>query len=282
MPEKKGNLYLISGLIIGMLFGLIYSWVIDPVEFIDAAPSALSPEYKAEYRELIALSYAANKDIGRANARLALLNEEDQILLLGAQGQQLQADTAKIRQARAVLMLAEDLQEYILNGSTSFVVTDNTAVPEIGSTDSSGEKQVVENPTAEVAATPANEDNTSSNTSSEPKNEGIFQLDQQMEVCDPNLPQGLLQVVVVDSQDNPIPGVRGTVYWEEGNDYFYTGLYPDLGDGYGDYVMKDNIIYKLQIGQGSTLIEKISSPICKAENGKEYFGSLWMKFIRLE
>ena len=282
MSEKKGNLYLISGLIIGLLFGIIYSWVIDPVEFIDASPSALSDEYKAEYRELIAMAYSANQDIGRAQARLALLNEDDQILLLGAQGQQLQADTTKIRQARAVLLLAEDLQEYTLNGPAAFVVTDETAIPE--------DKQVEENTEAESAEDTSIEPtvetdpvtNNAENTSSEPKNEGIFELDQQMPVCDPNLPQGLLQVVVVDSEDNPIPGVRGTVYWEEGNDYFYTGLYPDLGDGYGDYVMKDNIIYKLQIGQGSTLIEKITPPICTAESGKEYFGSLWMKFIRLE
>ena len=281
MPEKKGNLYLISGLIVGLLFGLIYSWVIDPVEFIDAAPSALSNESKAEYRELIAMAYSANHDIGRANARLALLNEEDQVLLLGAQGQQLQADTTKIRQARAVLLLAEDLQQYILNGPASFVVRDETTAPEANTTDATVEGQATET-VALSSADPQTAANTIENTSSEPKNEGIFQLDGQMDVCDPNLPQGLLQVVVVDSQETPIPGVRGTVYWEEGNDYFYTGLYPDLGDGYGDYVMRDNVTYKLQIGQGSTLIEKITPPVCTAENGKEYYGSLWMKFIRLE
>ena len=282
MSENKGNLYLISGLIIGLLFGVIYSWVIDPVEFIDAAPSSLSDEYKAEYRELIAMAYSANEDIGRAQARLSLLNEEDQILLLGAQGQQLQADTTKIRQARAILLLAEDLQEYILNGPDAFVVIDETGVPEDKQTEGTTEVQPTEGTSIEptVASEPVT--NNGENTSSEPKNEGIFQLDQQMDVCDPILPQGLLQVVVVDSEDNPIPGVRGTIYWEEGSDYFYTGLFPDLGDGYGDYVMKDNVSYKLQIGQGSTLIEKITPPICTAENGKEYFGGLWLKFIRLE
>jgi hypothetical protein len=282
MPEKKGNLYLISGIIIGLLFGIIYAWVLDPVEFIDAAPSAMSEEYKTQYRELIAMAYSANQDIGRAQARLSLLDEEDQVLLLGAQGQQLQSDTTKIRQARAVLLLAEDLQKYILNGASSFIVTDETPIPGSNQADAAAETQPAENAATETAVESQPAGNSVENSSSEPKNEGIFQLDEKMDVCDPNLPQGLLQVVVVDSQDNAIPGVRGTVYWEEGNDYFYTGLYPDLGDGYGDYVMRDNVIYKLQIGQGSALVEKITPPICTAENGKEYFGSLWLKFIRLE
>ncbi|MBI9049726.1 MAG: hypothetical protein JEZ00_09925 [Anaerolineaceae bacterium] len=269
MEEKHGNIYLISGLIIGLLFGLIYSWLLDPVEFIDAAPNSLSEEYKDQYRELIAMAYTANDDMGRAQARLTLLEENDQVLLLGAQGQRLQGDSTKIRQARAVLQLAEELQSYILNGPTPFVVQDATQQPQ--------ENAVEPTITAEVT-----DSNTVSNPSSEPKNEGLFQLDQQMDVCDPNLPQGLLQVVVVDSAGEPIPGVRGTVYWEEGNDYFYTGLYPDLGDGYGDYVMKATVTYKLQIGMGSTLIEEITPPICTLDNGKEYFGSLWMQFSRLE
>ena len=281
MKEKRGNLYLISGFIVGLLFGLIYSWLLDPVEFIDAAPVSLSSDYKDQYRELIAMAYSANEDMGRAQARLALLAEEDQLYLLGAQAQKLQADTQKIREARAVMKLGEDLQALMLTGPK--IVAENQLSAETTlepGTENQTASIGAEESTAVVEITeqaPAVEEQPD-----QAKNSGLFQMDQQMEVCDPNLPQGLLQVVVVDSQGKPIPGVKGTVYWAEGNDYFYTGLYPDLGDGYGDYVMKASVDYKLQIGDGTAMVESITPPVCTADNGKQYFGSLWMQFMKME
>jgi hypothetical protein len=281
MTEKRGNLYLISGFIIGLLFGLIYSWLLDPVEFIDAAPVSLSADYKDQYRELIAMAYGANADMGRAQARLALLQEEDQLYLLGAQAQKLQGDTLKIREARAVMKLGEDLQALMLAGPVLVAGTPLAEGPtmepgmEAQMTPAAGSEPVSSTMNTEQATVAAQQPGQA-------RNEGLFQLDQQMEVCDPNLPQGLLQVVVVDAQGKPIAGVRGTVYWAEGNDYFYTGLYPDLGDGYGDYVMKATVQYKLQIGDGTTMVESVTPPVCTAENGKQYFGSQWMQFKKME
>jgi hypothetical protein len=274
MNEKRGNLYLVSGFVMGLLFGLIYSWLLDPVEFIDAAPVSLGTAYKDQYRELIAMSYSANEDMGRAQARLALLQEEDQLYILGAQAQQLQADTLKIREARAVMKLGEDLQAILMNGPK--VVADEPLPSGTNKTNDPAEAS-----TPEVIISAMSEEPQAAQPA-QARNEGLFQLDQQMEVCDPNLPQGLLQVVVVDGQGNPIPGVRGTVYWPEGNDYFYTGLYPDLGDGYGDYVMKATVDYKLQIGEGTALVESITAPVCKSDNGRDYFGSLWMQFRKMD
>lgn len=281
MTEKRGNMYLISGFIIGLLFGLIYSWVLDPVEFIDAAPVSLSADYKDQYRELIAMAYGANADMGRTQARLALLQEEDQLYLLGAQAQKLQADTLKIREAQAVMKLGEDLQALMLAGPMLVAGTPLATVPTM-----EPGMEAETTPAVDSESTPSAEVTEQATVAAEQpgqaKNEGLFQLDQQMEVCDPNLPQGLLQVVVVDAQGTPIAGVRGTVYWAEGNDYFYTGLYPDLGDGYGDYVMKATVEYKLQIGDGTTMVESVTPPVCTADNGKQYFGSQWMQFKKME
>jgi len=213
---------------------------------------------------------------------------------LSTQGQLLQGDATKIREARALISLSEDLQSFALTGSLASVgnsasagnvsVGEGTVVAENPNATESGMSVEGTASDQEKALETAEPATTEAAPADEPKNEGLFQLDQQMEVCDPNLPQGLLQVVVMDANGNPIAGVRGTVYWEDGNgsDYFYTGLYPDLGDGYGDYVMKANVTYKLQIGEGSTLVEEVSAPVCTAENGKEYFGSMWMQFKRME
>ena len=36
---------------------------------------------------------------------------------------------------------------------------------------------------------------------------------------------------------NPYPSVELVVTWDEGEDHFFTGLQPELGLGYGDFLM---------------------------------------------
>ena len=65
------------GLALGLAAGLAYAWVISPVEFTDINPAMLVPNERDEYMVLAALAYAADGDLPRAEARLALLGEED-------------------------------------------------------------------------------------------------------------------------------------------------------------------------------------------------------------
>jgi hypothetical protein len=47
----------------------------------------------------------------------------------------------------------------------------------------------------------------------------------------------LIQVVTLDRGGAPIPGVEILVEWAGGQEHFFTGLKPELGAGYGDFVM---------------------------------------------
>ena len=68
--EPRGNWYLLTGLIIGLAAGLLYSLVFFPLRYSDTEPSALSEAHKSEYRKLIALAAGASPPAFRKLFRL--------------------------------------------------------------------------------------------------------------------------------------------------------------------------------------------------------------------
>ena len=85
MNENRGPWYLLTGLVIGAVLGLLYAWVIRPVQYTNTAPSSLRAEDKDQYRAVIAAAYLANGDLLRARARLELLQDPDLYRVLAEQ-----------------------------------------------------------------------------------------------------------------------------------------------------------------------------------------------------
>lgn len=109
-PEpKQFPWYLLTGLILGFLLGLLYAWMINPVVYSDTEPASLRADFKGNYRLTIAQSFAATGDLERAASRLALLNDEDPIFILGSQAQQALA-AGFAEDGRALALLAAALQ----------------------------------------------------------------------------------------------------------------------------------------------------------------------------
>jgi hypothetical protein len=67
---------LLIALVIGIALGLIYGWVIAPVEFIDTTPETLRADYRADYILMIAEAYHADNDTGLAARRLAIIGSQ--------------------------------------------------------------------------------------------------------------------------------------------------------------------------------------------------------------
>lgn len=101
--------YLITGLVLGFLLGLLYAWWVNPVVYSNTEPATLRSDYKDNYRLTIAQAYAATGDLERAQSRLALLREEGTIIELGSQAQQALA-AGFSEDARALALLASALQ----------------------------------------------------------------------------------------------------------------------------------------------------------------------------
>ena len=111
--KKNTNWYLLTGLLLGLAIGLIFSILIIPAEFADAQPGNLSETGAAEYRAMIAQAYSANHDLERAYSRLELLEDADPVAALTAQAQAMLANGESETTARALAELAARLEQHL-------------------------------------------------------------------------------------------------------------------------------------------------------------------------
>lgn len=57
----------------GIALGLLYGWVVSPVELVETSPATLRIDFKADYVLMVAEIYASDKQAEQAVCRLALL-----------------------------------------------------------------------------------------------------------------------------------------------------------------------------------------------------------------
>jgi len=106
--EKKGGGYLLTGLILGLLLGLIYTWFINPTVYYDLSPARLAEQYQDTYRSSIAQVFAATGNLERAELRIGLLDDPDPVFSLGIKAQSLLAE-GRTDEAHAHALLASAL-----------------------------------------------------------------------------------------------------------------------------------------------------------------------------
>ena len=110
MSQGRGSLYILTGLLVGFLLGLVYSWWIQPSSATYIRPNTLTQEDKDRYRTLIAMAFTSNGDLVRARARLELLGEPDFYQSVFAQLQRTIAAGRPLEEIRALRLLAGALQ----------------------------------------------------------------------------------------------------------------------------------------------------------------------------
>jgi len=64
---------LLLGLFIGLVLGVLYGWLVQPVEYVDTAPDTLRADYHSDYVLMVAEAYGAEGDLELARVRLAAL-----------------------------------------------------------------------------------------------------------------------------------------------------------------------------------------------------------------
>jgi hypothetical protein len=87
-------------------------------------------------------------------------------------------------------------------------------------------------------------------------------------------------VVVLDAAGQPVPGVEVIVIWDEGQDHFFTGLKPELGLGYGDFLMEEGVSYALQLGRGQETVTGLTAQDCADDEGGFFAGSWRLVFVQ--
>jgi len=67
--------------ILGVALGLVYGWVIDPVQYTDITPDALRIDYRTDYVLMVAEAFQAEQDHELAAQRLAVLGSQPPALI---------------------------------------------------------------------------------------------------------------------------------------------------------------------------------------------------------
>jgi hypothetical protein len=105
-------------------------------------------------------------------------------------------------------------------------------------------------------------------------------LQEQTFVCERDISGPLAQVVAEDAAGNSLPGVEVVVNWEEGEDRFFTGLKPELGEGYADFLMTPGVVYTLRMAGGGEIVSDLTAAECETQGGSRYWGSWLLVFAR--
>ena len=274
-------------LLLGLSLGLLLSWVIAPVRYVDTSPSTLRADFKDSFRTVIAASYAGTHNLDRARARLALLGDPDPVDELSAQAQRMLASGDSFQVVRQVAGLASDLRTGSVSvavvssptpatASPSGLAPTSTALPTLTATAQSTLETTATQPeptslppvtpTARPTATPIP-------TASTP-----FQLITRDDVCNPSLTSGLMQVSILDAHHHQMPGVEIDISWSGGEEKFFTGLKPEIGDGYADYLMQAGVTYALRVARAGSATTGLSAPSCPDASGQTYTGGLKLVF----
>ncbi len=268
--DRRGSWYLLTGIVVGAALGLAYSWVVSPVRYVDAPPSALRADYKDDYRLMVAFAYLYSHDLLRAEGRLAQLKDDVPAQAVSLQAQRAVADGAPQREVEALNTLAMALggnvpPQLIISSPAqlaTFTPASNDATP----------TPLIIAPSATLATSLAITSNVTStvtlaslNTllriatstprptytaSPSPTPGAPFTLQETRLVCNISQDTPLIQVELRDAAGQPVPSVEILVTWEGGADHFFTGLQPEVSLGYGDFAMTPGVTYAIQPAGG--------------------------------
>jgi hypothetical protein len=314
----RGPWYLVTGFVLGAVLGLAYAWVVDPIEYLDTAPISLRADFKDEYRALIASAYVASGDLARAESRLTLLGDGDTARVLAEQAQRAMAEGQSPQDAQALGVLAVAVGQGLTPAAVTPMTSDTPAIapsstiaptlkptlsPALMTTSaptvtltltSTLEEDIVGTPednpgagdsatetlapTEDARRTPFPTDTPFPTRTPTATPGAPFVLREQTFVCEQTLRDPLIQVFVEDIDGRPVPGVEVVVNWEEGENHFFTGVKPDLGMGYADFIMTPGVVYSLRLVAGGEIFPDLTPAECETAAGSHYWGSWIMVF----
>lgn len=254
------------GLAAGLGLGLLYAWVLSPVEYVNTEPASLAPQYQATWMQWAAEAYAVDGDVERARARVALLGVADPSRAVAAQAQRLAAAGGDPAAVQALAALAAALGAGPARPTSAIAVTSPTPAP----------------PTPTLEPTPAPPPTFTPQLLPtplpSPTPPGVFVFEGRSFACDPRLQPPLLQVAALDPGGNGVAGVEVIVEWSGGQDRFFTGLKPELGAGYGDFAMEPNVDYTVRLASDPAGEIAVRSDPCSDSAGNLIATSVLLTF----
>lgn len=273
----------------GIGVGLLVSWVLWPVEYVDVAPNSLRPSHREEVLVLIGMSYAYNRDLGLAQSRLAALGDTtgSEIVTLAEKYASTGGDADHTRALTALAYtlgfrraaLAPYMPDFVPTATwTPWPMPTQTFTPPPTATmppsptattfvalTAPATLTVTLTETPAPSFTPTDTPWPTPTPTVTPTPAPHFEIITQQRACDP--PGGQLRVTILDSTGNPQPNVELLIRWNGQDEHFFTGLKPEESLGYADFTMQEGQLYDLVIvGAQSDVAQGIAADGCESEN----------------
>jgi len=290
---------LIVGLALGVALGLLYTWVIEPVELVNTYPALLRTDYRQGWVRLVALSYIADGNLDRARARLEGLEQEDVAGAIGALIEEYAAAGRPADTLRSLTGLAEALDVrtpamlvYLYTPAPSPLVPVHTplsaptptpvhtSVPPTPSPPAVPAPDPTHTPTSQPGSslpspTLASAPGSTPLPSPTPSLLSRLYLARQEQVCQPGQTPHI-EVVVRDERGAGLPGVEVWLVWTGGADRAVTGLKPRNGTGYADFNAEPGVRYALSVGElGRPLVAGLQIEACPAQGSEAPAPGSW-------
>ncbi|MEW6567547.1 MAG: hypothetical protein AB1449_05155 [Chloroflexota bacterium] len=106
LVERKWVLA-VGALVAGLALGLLYGWVIDPVEWVNATPEQLRADLQQDYLRMVIESYSVNHDAPLALERYRALGVAGPEVLAAVAAQPGELDPTAIQRFRAAIEILE-------------------------------------------------------------------------------------------------------------------------------------------------------------------------------
>lgn len=265
------------GLVTGLALGLVYTWVIAPVELVNTYPALLRTDYRWDWVRLVALSYVADGDRERARARLDGLKQEDMAGAMQALIEEYAATGRPADTLRRLTALAEVLDVHT-PAMLIYLHTPTQPPPPPSSLHiptSTPSPLPSPTPTPFLTPSPSPIPTLSPMPTPTPPPPPPFQLAEEEQMCEPGQTVHI-EVVVRDEHGAGIPGVVVWLMWPGGADRAVTGLKPRHGAGYADFNAEPGVSYALGSGElGMPLVTDLRIEPCPAQEGEEPLLGSW-------
>lgn len=291
--DRRGSWYLLTGAVLGVAIGLFYSWVISPVKYVDAPPYALRADFKDDYRALVASAYLYSGDLLRAQDRLAQLKDDETTQTLAMQAQRALAEGRPEEEVRALGILAMALGGGVTPDTSSITPTQVATFlpPTSAFTPTPLLIEPAASPTMTLQTSPTllSAENIPESTTNfhpvrtetpTPTQGAPFTLQETQLVCNINQAEPLIQLEIKDAAGQPVPSVEVVVTWDGGEDHFFTGLIPELGLGYADFVMTPKVVYSVHLADEGQTVGDLTAAECVADDDSRYWGSWFLTFVQ--
>lgn len=270
MPPKLSNVsLLLLGLVLGILGGLYYAWLINPLVYTNITPAQLSQTAKTDYLLLTARTHQLEQNWPQTEQRLVLLSDPAitqtvSLLLEDAirQNQLTEIDAlAQLAQA-----LGAEGQAVALFAPTPLGGVTPTVTPSTTPTASPIIEDVPNTPTATPTQTATPTPFPTFQPTEAPLPTATlrpnFRILIQERICEAGININRIEVISLDAFLEQEAGIEVRVEWDDGSDRFFTGFQPEAGIGYGDFTMQPDLSYTVYLAKGSDVISGLRMEPC--------------------